>query len=332
MLHALALLVTATASGGPPPPACADLTAGLRAAYTFRPSKLGRDEQRTKKAEVDRLWSRVRSNARELAPCLRNALSAADVDPWLLFDGAEVLMQLDPGNETKLLEVRGLGAVEIVDVEPKSWLYLVTERAMDGFDVSEAALKWLKAPNAGYVIPERNNQKVTHDNGVLFIFGSMDEELATPTLAQFVRSEKGPSREVALWALMSQANESALKALRTLDPKTFSEKAAGSLLALRKKPALIEPRARPLRAHDEYVRALKDLANGDFAAFGSLLRRDPNGEKDLVALMKKEDLPLLRAARRKMASLRDPELIPTYNAFSQVLMTLVWKAAAPPKR
>ena len=51
----------------------------------------------------------------------------------------------------------------------------------------------------------------------------------------------------------------------------------------------------------------------------------PDGERDVVAVLKPEDLPLVRKVRRLIISGGNQHSIEYYNSFSKILMTLVWK-------
>jgi hypothetical protein len=53
--------------------------------------------------------------------------------------------------------------------------------------------------------------------------------------------------------------------------------------------------------------------------------RLPDGERDVVAVMKAENVPLVRRVRRKMISNATPHAFDFYKSFSDILMTMVWQ-------
>lgn len=166
---------------------------------------------------------------------------------------------------------------------------------------------------------------MTRDNGALFIFGSLDEQFATPTLIAISASQTGTAREIAVWLLMSQATPEALRALAGVDPKGLSKPAAMSLQALLESPGLISPRKPPKTSRDQFRRAFDAFLAGDARPFEELIESVPDGEHDLVAAFGADDLPQLRAVRRRYAALGNQHAIEYYNQFSQILVTLVWR-------
>jgi hypothetical protein len=51
----------------------------------------------------------------------------------------------------------------------------------------------------------------------------------------------------------------------------------------------------------------------------------PDGEKDVVAVLKPEDLPLVKKVRRMVIANANPHAIEYYNSFTSILMTMTWK-------
>jgi hypothetical protein len=55
------------------------------------------------------------------------------------------------------------------------------------------------------------------------------------------------------------------------------------------------------------------------------VREVPDGEKDAVAVLKPEDVPLVRKVRRALIATADPHALEYYKVFTDILMTLVWR-------
>ena len=307
---------------------CPGLQRMIKATYNFRPAKLTEAEQSAKSNDMDRVWNAVKGDPVNLVPCLRSALAAPDVDPFFLFDGGNLLLSLDPSESTKQTVIRSYARVDLADVDARVWVGRLALLAFEGFDISEAADKWLRFPDASYYLPQHGAYKVTMDNGAMFLYGSMDEAYATPALVKIIADKTHPGRESALWALMNQATPEALQALKQVDPKQFSPKAQGSLDALMKGPTLIEPRKPPRNTRAEFVNAFERLIKGDPEPFFALVSKTPDGEKDVVAVLKPEDVPLVRKVRRRLIATGSPHMMGYYNDFSLILMTLIWKPPA----
>lgn len=304
---------------------CSDLQQLIKETYNFKPSRLSETEQTTKSAAMDRVWDLVKNNRTALLPCLRTALADPNADGFFRFDGSSLLVSLDPSRESKMTLIRANVLVDPDDVDLRIWVARLTRLGVEGFDISEAADKWLRYPKATYYLPEHGAYKVTRDNGAMFLYGSMDEAQATPALLKIVQDKSHPGRDIALWLLINQATPESLQALKQINQTEFSGMAQSSLKALLTRPQLFEPRAKPKTSRQEFVSAFEKLLEGDSSPFMDLTSHVPDGEKDVVAVLKPEDLPLVRRVRRLIISNGNPHSIEYYNSFTKILMTLVWK-------
>lgn len=306
---------------------CANLQRTIKETYNFKPVRLTETERTEKSTAMDRVWDAVKSDRGTLLPCLRAALAEPTADSFFRFDGSNLLVSLDPSRESKLTLIHAYTQVDLSDVDLSVWVRRLASLAAEGFDISSAADKWLRFPNAFYYLPQHGAYKVTVDNGAMFLFGSMDEALATPALLKIVSDKSHPGREIALWTLMSQATPESLQALRQMNPREFSSKAQKSLSALLTKPALLQPRDKPKNTRQEFVTAFESLLTGKWGVFLDLVSQVPDGERDVVAVLKPEDLPLVRRVRRRIIANGNQHAIEFYNSFTQILMTFIWKPA-----
>lgn len=303
---------------------CGQFQQALRSTYGFSPSKLGERELAEKSQQMDGIWKQVKTRP-ELVPCLEQAVDAERQDWWFVFDGSQLLDAVAPSPESKRRILRALTLVELDDVDLRSWVHQTATLGIAGLDTSELGRRWLAYPKARYWLPEHGAYEVTRDSGALYIFGSLDERFATPTLIALSRSENGSVREIAVSLLISQATPDALQALVTLDCKGLSQSAVSSLNALLGQPTLIAPRKSPKTSREQFRRAFDYFLRGDEQPFERLVADVPDGEHDLVAVFGAEDLSQLRAVRRRYAARGNQHAIEYYNQFSQILMTLVWR-------
>jgi hypothetical protein len=320
LIVALPVIAIAQAKGS-----CASFQALIKTTYNFKPSKLSDAERDAKAATMDRVWRMAKANPKELLPCLRAALENPNADHWFLFDGSNLLVELDPSPESKAIQVRNYTNVDLDDVHPQVWVETLARRGTEGFDVSEAGNRWLTYPKAQYFLPRHGAYEVKAFQGALFIYGSMDEAQATPALLKIVSQANHPGREQALWILMSQATPDSLHALKQIDASAFSENAQKSLRALLSSPELITPRAKPKTSREEFLKAFQGIVSGSWDKFFELVSEVPDGEKDVVAVLKPEDTPLVRKVRRLVIANANPHAIEFYNSFTNILMTMVWK-------
>ena len=177
---------------------------------------------------------------------------------------------------------------------------------------------------ASYYLPEHGAYKVTPDDGAMFLYGSMDEAQATPALLKIVLDKTHPGREIALWTLMEQSTAEALRDLKQINKTEFSGEAQSSLKALLTRPELFQPRAKPKTSRQEFVHAFERFLAGDTDPFYDLASEVTDGERDVVAVMKPGDLPLIRKVRRSIIAGGNQHSVEYYNSFTKILMTLVW--------
>jgi hypothetical protein len=320
-LSPLASPPSSTAAPGAQP--CAELDRLLHDTYGFRPSQLDDAGRKRKSAQMDTVWGAVRRDPNTFGPCLKAALRRPTEDTWFLLDGAELLASVDQGLDTKMMLRDGLSRVSLDDVDLRIWVELTTSLGADGFDTSALGKRWIAYPKAEYLLPEHAYQ-VDRGNGAMFIFGAMEERYATPALVELTRGAKREQKEVATWLLMSQATPEALRALARMNPEGLSTKAAQSRRALLEHPRLIVPRTPPRTTRAEFLSAFSAFVKGDEAPFNHLLETVPDGERDVVAACKPEDLDLIRRVRRACIAAANQHAIEFYNQFTQILMTMVW--------
>lgn len=307
-----------------PGQSCVTFQALVKTTYNFKPSKLSDTERDSKVAAMDKVWNMAKTYQKELLPCLRTMLENPNADPWFRFDGSNLLVELDPSPDSKGIQVRNYTSVDLDDIHPQVWIETLARRGTEGFDVSEAGNRWLTNANAQYDLPRHGAFEVRALEGALFIYGSMDESQATPALLRIINQANHPAREPALWILMSQATPESVRALKKIDGSSFSEKAQKSLRALLNKPELIAPRANPKTSREEFLEAFQEIVSGKWDKFFGLVSKVPDGEKDVVAVLKPEDLPLLRKVRRVVIANANPHAIEYYQSFTSILMTMTW--------
>lgn len=303
---------------------CEEFSRMLKATYNFKPSLLKDDDERSEKsAAMDRFWETVKSRQKEMLPCLRAALEDPKSDSWFGFDGSALLVYLDPSRESKSLQVRRHASVDLDDVDLQVWVTTLAHLGAEGFDISEPAARWLAYRKAEYDLPLHGDYNVTKAEGALYLYGSMDETQATPALLKIVNQPENPAREGALGLLILQATPEALRALKSLDASGLSPKARTAIREALESPKVFEPRAKPKTSREEFLKAFNDVLNDEPASFFELAMKVPDGEKDIVAVLKTEDLPLVRRVRRRFIAAANPHATEYYDSFTTILMTFV---------
>jgi hypothetical protein len=302
----------------------------VKATYNFDVLKLSNKEKWALVKRLDTFWTAVKAHQREYLPCLRKALEEPILEPkanaFFRFDGGNLLVELEPSPASKELQVQIYTATDLEIVGEQRWITVLSVRGTEGFDVSQAATRWLSDPDAGYTLPEHGDFAVGSFEGAVFLFGSMNEEQATPALLKIINQPKHPQREAALEILTSQATLEAWRALQKLTPASFSKEAGDNLQGLLEKPELIEPRGEPPQiSRDQFIKAFEAFIKGDTKPFFALVDKTEDGERDAIAVLKPADLPLVRQVRRRFMLGGNQHSISYYQDFTNILWTLVWK-------
>jgi hypothetical protein len=305
---------------------CAELQKMIDVTYNFKPSKLTAAEQSTKSAAMDAIWEKVKANQKELLPCLQAATESPTANNFFKFDASNLLLSLDSSDATKKLLIKAYADIDFNDIDLQYWMPYVARFGFEGFDVSTAGESWLKYPNPSYTLPQHGTLKVDKEIGALIIYGSMDEAVATPALLKIASQESNPAREIAVRVLMQQTTPEAFRELKKLNQKNLSEKTRQDINTLLTRPNILAKReGAPKITRQQYLDALQKLVDGKSDAFMDLAVKVTDGEKDAVAVLKQEDVPLVRKARRYFAATANPHSPEWYKSFTDILMALVWK-------
>ena len=151
----------------------------------------------------------------------------------------------------------------------------------------------------------------------------MDEAQATPALLKIAGTADHPGREVALSLLLMQATPEARRGLGEVNLAGRTAEAQAALRAKLENPPLIAPREKPKTSREQFLKAFGDATRGEWQTFLSLTREVTDGERDVVAVLRAEDLPLVRKVRRRLIANANPHAAEYYVSFTQILDTLI---------
>jgi hypothetical protein len=301
---------------------CAELRSAVISTYNFKPSRLTEAERKKKAAEMDVVWNLVGAHPAEMTPCLIALIEEPNADGWFLYDASGLLAKLDHSERANRLILRGCELVDLDDVALEDWVGRLTGLALQDVDISEAAGRWMRYPRASYPLPQ-HAFTVRRAEGAFFLYGSMNEDLATPALLKIGSDPAHPERELALSLLAHLATPESDAAFRSVDLSGLpADVQAAARSEIGNRP-VFEPRTPPKSSREEIIAAFQSAAHDrDFRTFAELSTRVPDGERDVVTVMKPEDLPLIRKVRRAMAAAGNPHLMDDYPYFTGIIWTL----------
>lgn len=307
------------------PGQCDTFQQTIKTTYNFNPALLSAEQQQSQSARLDVFWNQVRQARATLLPCLRKALADDHSPSFFGIDGSMLLVNVDPSSASKALQVRKFVEADLDGTDLEYWVKTMARRGVEGFDTSAAGAKWLSYKNAKYNLSQHGGIPIGSFLGAVFIFGSMDEELATPVLARIANDVGHPHRDDAIAILTSQATPASMRALRELNTSGLSTESKQSLSDFFAKPELLKPRARPILTREENLRAFQGIIDGDYSAFRELVMKAPDGEVDAVATLRPEDIPLVRRARRASIARCNQHAVSDYASFTAILRAMTWK-------
>ncbi len=305
---------------------CIEFQKLVDATYNFKPSKLTPEERTAKSAAMDKVWNKVKAHRQELLPCLYKAINSRTSDSFFRFDASNLLIQLDQSAEAKKTLIKAYAEVDFNDLDLRYWMPYIAILGYENFDTSAAGEKWLKYPNPEYYLPQHGTLKIDKEIGALIIYGSMDESIATPALEKIALQENHSAREIAIRLLMQQVTPESFQTLKKLNQKRLSENARQNINTFLTKPKILTPReGEPKVTRQQYLDAFNQLVAGKAQPFLKLAAEVSDGEKDAVAVLKPEDIPLVRKSRRVFAATANPHSAEWYKSFTDILMALTWK-------
>ena len=307
------------------PGQCDSFQQTIRNTYNFKPALMNESQVKAQSEKLDLFWNQVRQSRATVLPCLRQALKQDSSGSFFAIDGSMLLVDVDPSGASKALQVRKFIEADLDGTDLEYWVATMARRGVEGFDTSEAGAKWLAYPKAKYELSMHGGFPIGSFLGAVFIFGSMDEELATPVLLRIVNDVRHAHRDDALAILMSQATPASLRALKEVNTAGFPAGTDKSIRELLENPNLLKPRLHPKLTREENLRAFQGIVAGDYSAFREMVMKAPDGEVDAVATLLPEDIPLLRRARRASISRCNQHAVSDYASFTSILWALTWK-------
>ena len=305
---------------------CDSFQQTIKNTYNFNPAQMNDAEIKVQSGKLDLFWDKVRQSRANLVPCLRKALKEYASDGFFAIDGSMLLVDIDPSGASKALQVRKFTEANLDGTSLEYWVKTMARRGVEGFDTSAAGAKWLAYPKAKYSLAMHGGFPVDSFIGAVFIFGSMDEDFATPALLRIANQVGHPHRDDALAILMSQATPASFRALKEVNTAGLPAGTDKSIRELLENPDVLKPRARPKLTRAEQLKAFQGIIDGDYSAFREMVLKAPDGEVDAVATLQPEDIPLLRRARRASISRCNQHALSDYASFTKILWALVWKS------
>jgi len=128
--------------------------AQIKSLYSFSPSTVTAQVRSSKSKQMDAFWDEIKQNKDRELPLLRKELESQDDPPFFFFDGSTLLLSLSHTPEDQKLAAAAISRTDLRDVQRRQYLFVVHGLAVQGIDVTPAALHILGDPKFEVYLPE----------------------------------------------------------------------------------------------------------------------------------------------------------------------------------
>lgn len=178
--------------------------ARIQAIYSFSPSKVTAEERESKSAEMDLFWKEVKSHKDTELPLLRRELKNEKNSSFFFADGSALLHSLSQSPEDEKLVAACLTRVDFDDFQNQQYLYDVHRLAINGIDISQAALHILDYPKFDVYLPE-HAFRLDQSASLLEMLLPLPESVWLPSVMQRVKTEHDQTAQRSLLLLLYYA-------------------------------------------------------------------------------------------------------------------------------
>ena len=122
--------------------------------YNFSPARVTEEVRESKSKEMDAFWDEVTHNKDAELPLLRVELADTTNPPFFFEDGVALLLSLSKTPEDSNLAASVIAHSDLSDVHPHAYLFQIHALAVQGTNVTKAALHILDDPSFKVYLPE----------------------------------------------------------------------------------------------------------------------------------------------------------------------------------
>jgi hypothetical protein len=165
-------------------------------------------------------------------------LSGEQTDSFFLYDGAQLLLSLEPGTTDLDLLRKALLTVHLADVQPAQFVRSTLRLAHADQDTGPIAHRYMEAKEVTTYLPEHGAYKLDRVAGAILLYGSMNPAVADRYLASEASSSLSETRDAAVIVWSMNLTEASFKGLARLNLSQFSQATQNNIAAVRKWHAL----------------------------------------------------------------------------------------------
>ncbi len=182
----------------------AEMHAEVVALYDFHPSRLNDAERSKKSAEMDYFWNEMKADISKSLPLLRAELRGTPKGSFFLTDGSELLLSLSRAAEDKQLAADALAMTDLRDTQSKTYFMTIHDLALDGTNVTAAALHILDDPRFLVSVPQ-HAMALDQATALMYVLLSMKDEAWVKPAEERFAAEKNVGAKLALVSAFAYA-------------------------------------------------------------------------------------------------------------------------------
>ncbi|MCC6141293.1 MAG: hypothetical protein IT389_11860 [Nitrospira sp.] len=300
-------------------PACAQIQQEKSRIYGFHPSRISKEEQKSRSNQMDQFWSSVKSQGQSGRECLKQLILAEQQDGFFVFDGTSLLMDMDQSPASLEVALAGLSKTNLKDIDSSGYIRMALFLFHKGLEITPLAEHYMIAQEVKGFVPQ-HAMRLDRETGAFFLYGSMPITTADQSLVRMLSVPELPARSTAALMLSMSMTEESYTALKSL-PKTFLPEQIRIAIEKSTKYQSIQESGPFKMTRAEVLNVLSRIPNygGDFWGVAG----DKEFTKSAVGTLAYGDLPALREARRRSLSGLSDEALHEYFALSHILLRVI---------
>ena len=211
----------------------------IRGVYSFRPHTLTGDQIDQKSKVLDVFWKKVKSGKSAYLPVLKSELQKPEAQPFFLYDGSMLLLQLSDTAENRRVALQAIARCDLRDIQPTEYLRQVHRLASMGENTAAAAFHILSDPKFQAIIPQ-HALTLGQNYSLIYMLLPTDDANWLRQAAKLLESEANVTAQksllLLLWYAQTKESDSAITDFAAIPGKpAASRDYARELLARKNK-------------------------------------------------------------------------------------------------
>lgn len=197
----LACLVAGTAQGQVTDATQRDFHTRVVNVYNFSPHLVTPAQQKAKGSEMDSFWKDVKADPAAMLPMLRVELKNSATPRFFRYDGASLLLSMSHSPDDEQLVADSLPSTDLADVTPLAYFNMVHRLAVDGADVTQAAMHLLDDPKFTVTFTQQNMTLKRPMALVFLLLPLPEDKWADALVTEFNKAKKDETKTTLLTAM-----------------------------------------------------------------------------------------------------------------------------------